>query len=77
MKKQYQVTLEEELVEKAKKLVLGSKLSPVLNSLLEVWVEHRAEVEDIINKDSKEQKDIDIVKKTIGEHNYKKYINNK
>ena len=50
MKKQYQVTLEEELVEKAKKLVLGSKLSPVLNSLLEAWTEHKEEIEKIINK---------------------------
>jgi hypothetical protein len=36
----YSVTLEKEVVEKAKKkLKLGQKLSPVLNDLLKKWVE--------------------------------------
>jgi len=38
--KTYSVTLEEETVNKAKDLLkLGQKLSPVLNALLNKWVE--------------------------------------
>jgi len=38
--KQYNVTLEEEVVEKAKKKMYphGMKLSPIINYLLEKWV---------------------------------------
>jgi len=38
--KTYSVTLEEEIVNKAKeKLKIGQKLSPVINDLLTKWVE--------------------------------------
>ena len=42
-KKQYQVTLDEEVVEKAKKKVLGAKLSPILNSLLKWWLDEKGD----------------------------------
>lgn len=38
----YNVTLEEEVVESAKKqLEVGQKLSPVINDLLKKWVEEK------------------------------------
>lgn len=43
-RKNYSVTLEEEIVDKAKKkLITGQKLSPVINDLLKKWVEEDEE----------------------------------
>lgn len=46
-KKLYNVNLEQELVEKArKKLRLGQSLSPIVNQLLKDWVEGKIEVKN-------------------------------
>ena len=50
MKKQYKISLDEDVVEKAQKLVLGAKLSPILNSLLQAWIEYREDVEKIVRR---------------------------
>ena len=42
VKKTYSIWVEESVVEKAEKhLAVGQKLSPVIQDLLEVWIEHR------------------------------------
>jgi len=37
-KRGYQVTLDVEKVKKVKSLAIGGKLSPILNELLEMWL---------------------------------------
>jgi len=49
----FNVTLNPELVEKAKGKVMGAKLSPILNSLLEAWVNNQEEIEKIVRKKTK------------------------
>jgi len=50
--KSYSVTLEEDLVVEAKKEIKssGGKLSPILNNLLQEWLDHQK-----INKEQEEQ----------------------
>ena len=55
MKKQYQVSLNKEIVEKAKLQALDSKLSPIINNLLRAWVEYRGQVEELIYKIKREE----------------------
>jgi len=51
--KGYSVTLEKEVVEAAKdKLVVGQKLSPLINHLLKLWAEGKLNIdeEEILNE---------------------------
>lgn len=48
----YNVTLEEETVNMAKKKLgySGGRLSPVINNLLDIWIQFGKETEDLIKK---------------------------
>jgi hypothetical protein len=44
--KSYNVTLEEKTVDKVKAILKGQKLSPLLNSFLEEWIEKKEREKD-------------------------------
>jgi|TARA_Y100000034_G_C6569510_1_gene246779 hypothetical protein len=79
MNKRYLITLTEKAAEKTNELLeYGAKKSGLLNELLLKWLEEKGWIYDEKNDEmiKKESEDIKITKKTIGEHNYKKYIDN-
>jgi len=61
--KQYRVTLNEKNVEEAQRKTLGSKLSPVLNDLLRIWLNFPKEVSELFSKLKSEEKEAIIKKK--------------
>ncbi len=46
----YHVTLNPKVVKDAKEIVLGAKLSPIINNLLKVWIKYPEEIEELIRK---------------------------
>jgi len=58
MKKQYQVSLDEKIVEEAKTKMeyQGGKLSSLLNNLLKGWVHYKKESEELVIKALRKEK---------------------
>ena len=48
--KNFNVTLDPEIVERARGISMGSRLSPILNNLLKIWIEERETVEKLMIK---------------------------
>lgn len=46
----YNVTLSKKIVDEAEGLMLGAKLSPIINSLLFLWTKRRTELEEMLKK---------------------------
>lgn len=53
--KNYSVSLEEEIVESAKKQTYGGKLSPILNELLKEWLIKKDKEGEILKKYAEEK----------------------
>lgn len=49
-KERYNITLDPRVVDNAQHQAMDSKLSPIINNLLKVWIEYRDEVENLFHK---------------------------
>ena len=45
----YNVSLDPVVIKKAKELIFGMQLSPIMNKLLRIWIKHTKEVNFMMN----------------------------